>query len=173
MSKIFISIYDWFEKHRVAFFAILISFVVVLAIMASRVSFGENITSFFNNSSDEKNATFENLAVKDKIVVLISGTDPDSIISSAEIFEQEIETLKEEYNIVTTVELEGGLATMCNLSDYIEEKGIEKGLSALVNSLKYYFCYCLPSSYSDSAIITPSPEKRVCRRKSFFLTKKV
>ena len=36
--------------------------------------------------------------------------------------------MKEEYDIVTTVELEGGLAKMCNLSEYIEEKGIEKEL---------------------------------------------
>lgn len=102
MSRIFISIYDWFEKHRVAFFAILFSLIAVLAIMASQMSFQENITNFFNNSSEEKNATFENLAVKDKIVVLISGEDPDSIISSAEIFEEEIETLKQE-NLVSAV----------------------------------------------------------------------
>ena len=72
MSRIFIYIYDWFEKHRIAFWVILLSLVVVLAVMASRVSYGENITNFFNNSSEEKNATFENLAVKDKIIVLIS-----------------------------------------------------------------------------------------------------
>ena len=36
--------------------------------------------------------------------------------------------MKEEYDIVTTVELEGGLAKMCNLSEYIEEKGIAKGI---------------------------------------------
>ena len=52
--------------------------------------------------------------------------------------------MKEEYDIVTTVELEGGLAKMCNLSEYIEEKaiakgleqGLEQGLSALVNTIK-------------------------------------
>ena len=50
--------------------------------------------------------------------------------------------MKDDYEIVTTVELEGELVKMCNLSEYIEEKGIEKGiekgLSALVNSLKDY-----------------------------------
>jgi len=50
--------------------------------------------------------------------------------------------MKEEFDIVTTVELEGGLAKMCNLSDYIEEKGIEKGieqgLSALIRTLKTF-----------------------------------
>lgn len=56
--------------------------------------------------------------------------------------EEKIETMKKDYNIVTTVELKGGLAKMCNLSDYIEEKGvrlgIEQGLAALVNSLKVF-----------------------------------
>ena len=42
--------------------------------------------------------------------------------------EEKIKVMKEEYDIVTSVELEGGLAKMCNLSDYIEEKGIEKGI---------------------------------------------
>lgn len=102
MSKVFIFIYDWFEKHRVAFWLILLSLVAILATMASKVSLGENITNFFNNSSEEKNATFENLAVKDKIIVLISGSDPDGIISSAKIFEEQIETLKEE-NLVSAV----------------------------------------------------------------------
>lgn len=58
--------------------------------------------------------------------------------------------MKEDYNIVTTVELGGGLAKMCNLSDYIEEKATErglqkgiqqekqKGLLAMVNSLSPY-----------------------------------
>ncbi len=32
------------------------------------------------------------------------------------------------YGIKTTVELEGGLREMCNLSDLIEERGIEKGI---------------------------------------------
>lgn len=36
--------------------------------------------------------------------------------------------MKRDYDIATTVELEGGLAKMCNLSDYIEEKAIEKGI---------------------------------------------
>lgn len=36
--------------------------------------------------------------------------------------------MKTDYDIVTTVELEGGLAKMCNLSDYIWEKATEGGM---------------------------------------------
>ena len=95
MSKFFINIYDWFEKHRVAFYVILVLLVGICAAMASQISFQENITNFFNNSDEKKNATFENVAVKDKIVVLFSGQDPDSIIMSAEIFEEEVLKLQE------------------------------------------------------------------------------
>ena len=96
MSKLFVNIYEWFEQHRVAFYAILVSCVIVCAAFASQVSFQENITNFFNSSDEKKNATFENVAVKDKIIVMLSGEDPDSIILSAEIFEDEINTLQKE-----------------------------------------------------------------------------
>lgn len=47
---------------------------------------------------------------------------------SPELAPQEKETiLYNDYHIETTVELEGGLREMCNLSDLIEEKGIEQG----------------------------------------------
>ena len=36
--------------------------------------------------------------------------------------------LKEQYQFVTSVELEGDLERMCNLSERIEEKGIQKGI---------------------------------------------
>ncbi len=39
------------------------------------------------------------------------------------------EILKQEYDIETSVELEGGLRTMCNLADEIEEDGIAKGIA--------------------------------------------
>ena len=36
--------------------------------------------------------------------------------------------LKEQYDFITSVELEGGLERMCNLSERIEEKAIQKGI---------------------------------------------
>ncbi len=38
------------------------------------------------------------------------------------------EILNKEYGIATSVELEGGVNDMCNLSELIEERGIEKGI---------------------------------------------
>ena len=48
---------------------------------------------------------------------------------SAELTPQEKEKIiYDDYGIETTVELEGGLCEMCNLSDLIEERGIAKGI---------------------------------------------
>ena len=73
-----------------------------------------------------------------------------TVLSKKLVPQEKIEVMKKEYDIVTTLDLEGGLAKMCNLSDYIEEKGlqrgvqigieqgIEQGLAAMVKSLKVY-----------------------------------
>ncbi|MBP3570135.1 MAG: hypothetical protein J6K04_13345 [Lachnospiraceae bacterium] len=42
--------------------------------------------------------------------------------------EEKIDMMRDDFNIVTSVELEGGLAKMCNLSEYIEEKGLRRGI---------------------------------------------
>lgn len=42
--------------------------------------------------------------------------------------EEKKRKLQEEFDMVTSVELEGGLAAMCNLSEHIEERGVQKGL---------------------------------------------
>ena len=93
MSRFFINIYDWFEQHKAVFYTVLCLFISVCALLAGRITFQENITNFFNSSDEKKNATFENVAVKDKIIVMLNGEDPESIIESAEIFESEIATL--------------------------------------------------------------------------------
>lgn len=86
MSRFFIWIFDWFERHKTVFYVVLITSVVGCALMASRISFQENITNFFD-SDDDKRIVFDHMAMKDKIVVMLSGNDPDRIIDAAEIFE--------------------------------------------------------------------------------------
>lgn len=95
MIKIFLNIYDWFERHRTIFYSVLLLSVVALSVMASRVSLQENITSFFSGSDDKKSAIFENVTAKDKIIVMLRGENPDTVIESAELFEEELYKLKE------------------------------------------------------------------------------
>ena len=124
MSRFFVHIYEWFEQHRVAFYAILVAVVAVCAAMASQISFQENITNFFNDS-DKKQATFENLAATDKIIVMLSGDSPESIISAAEIYEQEIAELQEE-----------GLVS--SITAYADEQTISRVTSFVYNNLPIF-----------------------------------
>lgn len=51
----------------------------------------------------------------------------DTVLSPDLKPEEKERILTNDYNIPTTMEQEGGLRHMCNLSDLIEERGIEKG----------------------------------------------
>ena len=94
MSRVLIHIYDWFEGHKRVFYAVLFAIVALCATMATQLSFQENITNFFD-SDDKKSATFDNIEAADKIIVMLTGDDPDTIIASAEIFERELDVLLE------------------------------------------------------------------------------
>ncbi len=96
MSRIFLRVYDYFEKHTWVFRSVLVASVVLCVCMASQISLQENITNFFGADNKKDNAIFENLKAKDKIIVMLSGTDPDSIICAAETFEESLEPLYEE-----------------------------------------------------------------------------
>ena len=65
MSRLFIYIYEWFERHRVTFYVVLVATVAICGVMASQMTFQENITNFFGSGNDKKSASFANVAVKD------------------------------------------------------------------------------------------------------------
>ena len=48
--------------------------------------------------------------------------------------EEKEKKLEDNYNIPMSVELEGRLVEMCNLSDLVEQKGIEQGIEQGINS---------------------------------------
>lgn len=75
-----------------------------------------------------------------EVIMICLGKDKDrnkgnklhgmlSTLLSEELSPAEKEVvLGEEYGVETTVEMEGGMRLMCNLSELIEEKGVKKGL---------------------------------------------
>lgn len=94
MSRLFIWIFDWFERHKTVFYVVLLASVAGCAWMASQISFQENITNFFD-SDDDKSIVFDHMAMKDKIVIMLSGEDPERIMESAEVFESHLVELQE------------------------------------------------------------------------------
>ncbi len=125
MKKLFVDIYEYFERHKILFYVILFALVTACVIMATQISLQENITNFFNNTDEKKNATFENVAVKDKIVVMINGEDPDDMIASAEKFEAEVEGL-----------LEKGLVS--SVTAYADDEAIERCTSFIYDNLPIF-----------------------------------
>ncbi len=118
MSRFFIDIYDWFQRHTKIFYTILVVVVAVCAYMASQIRLQENITNFFNDDSGRKNAIFENVKVKDKIIVMLTGENPDDIINSATIFEGELSGLIDQ-NLISNITSEADEETIARCTSFI------------------------------------------------------
>lgn len=95
MSRFFIAIYDWFESRRWALYVLLASLVVLMGIFALKVGFNENISSFFGED-DASSAVFDNIRIKDRIAVLVSGDSPDAMIEAGEAFADSLQFLIED-----------------------------------------------------------------------------
>lgn len=91
MTQFFIGLYDYFERHKILFYLSLISCVLLMGFFALQVRFEENITQFFPDIKDSQNTikVFDNLKIKDKIIIMLSSADtchqvePDSLIEAA------------------------------------------------------------------------------------------
>jgi len=60
--------------------------------LASQIKFNENITGFFESGEREnRGSVFDNLKIKDKIVVVVSGAEPDKLIEAADEFVAQIQ----------------------------------------------------------------------------------
>ena len=77
MTKFFVGLYNYFERHKVLFYLSLSVCILFMALFAAQVRFEENVTSFFPDTKDSQNAinVFENLKIKDKIIIMLSGKD--------------------------------------------------------------------------------------------------
>lgn len=91
MTQFFIGLYDYLERHKILFYLSLISCVLLMGFFALQVRFEENITQFFPDTKDSQNTikVFDNLKIKDKIIIMLSSADtchrvePDSLIEAA------------------------------------------------------------------------------------------
>lgn len=99
MSKFFICIYTFFETRRKILYLFLVSIFLLFLFFASKVTFEEDVTRFFPDTKDTEQAVavFQNLKVKDKIIVMFSSadttvvSDPDVLITAATQFENDLQ----------------------------------------------------------------------------------
>ena len=98
MTKFFIALYNYFERHKFLFYLTLLSTTLLMAFFACQVRFEENVTRFFPDTKDSQNAAkvFDNLKVKDKIVLMLSPADStaeadrDVLIEASETLKQRL-----------------------------------------------------------------------------------
>lgn len=76
MTSFFLSLYDFFERHKGWLYTSLIISVMLMLFLASRITFQENISSFFPDNREAARAVkvFDSLRIKDKMVVMLSST---------------------------------------------------------------------------------------------------
>lgn len=97
MTKFFVGLYNYFESHKFLFYLSLGLCVIVMSIFAVQVKFEENVTRFFPDTKDSQYAgkVFENLKIKDKIIIMLSAADTtnintDLLVESAENLKQSL-----------------------------------------------------------------------------------
>lgn len=77
MTQLFIQIYNYFQRHKLLLYLSLAVCVGFMAYFALQVRFEENVTRFLPDTKSAETASkvFENLKIKDKIIVMFSAAD--------------------------------------------------------------------------------------------------
>lgn len=124
MIRFFTLIYDWFDRRPITFYAVLTLLIAVCIILASQIKFQEDISSFFNNKDGQEHI-FDNIKAKDKIIVMISGASPDSVIEASQRFTGALSSLDK-----------NGLIK--SVTDRIDKDAIWKALSFIYDYLPIF-----------------------------------
>lgn len=79
MSSFFIAIYRFFQKHLGILYTCMFLLFILMGYFALKVNYEEDITKFIPNSAESNriNAVFQNLKVKDKLIVIVSSEEAD------------------------------------------------------------------------------------------------
>ena len=136
MEKIFLPIFNYFEKRRVALHFLFFSCLIISGFFASRIQLEEDVSTILPN--DEKvqklNEVFQDSKFLDKLVVTISMKDsiqeeqPDSLVAFAEVFSTKVNNELAPYVKNVQDKVDDGLALEMfgriheNLPVYLDEK---------------------------------------------------
>lgn len=119
METFFLEIYRFFQKRKKLMFTTLAISLLSMGFFASRISFQEDIMRFIPNTTESKNicAVFQNLKVKDKIVILLSSEerDTDRLVNIGDQLAAEIEGKASSHisNIISKIDPEK-MSEVCN-----------------------------------------------------------
>ena len=99
MEKILIRIYNFFEKHRPAFFIVFAFSFLLTGYFARQVKFEEDISKILpkDKKIEKLNEVFQNSKFMDKLVVTVSqkdtssGAEPDSLVAYTRAFVEKLQ----------------------------------------------------------------------------------
>lgn len=94
MHNPFLLIYDWFEKRRRLLYFTLFVLISLCTYFAVQIRLQENISSFFQEDASSETSVLEEFKLKDRILVMVSGTDPDLMIEKAGEFSEKADSLR-------------------------------------------------------------------------------
>ncbi len=147
MEKLFVNIYTYFSNHKKVYWIILGLFIAVCGLLASRISFEEDISRLlnFDKNAEKLNTLLQHSKSTDKLVMRIYGnenSERDSLMLLADIFKQKLDSACKDYlkevrgKIETDEFLEVyGLITQ-NVPDFIEENHWNQTINRALNPAK-------------------------------------
>lgn len=154
MVKATVFLYNYFSKHKVALYFILLLSTAFFAYFASKIYFEEDITKLL--PSVDKGGTeklvFSNLKVKDKLFILFQScsgeTDEDGLLEACDNFIQSLIEKDTVYNTINNVLYE------------IDESLLENGIAYLYENVPAYLD---ESAYAmmDSLLLKENIEKQM------------
>ena len=122
MSKIFTRLYIWFRSHKTVFWITLVLSVLSMCLMASRIEFEENVTSFFPSSKNSSHLAdvYSHLKVSDKIVVMFTPSEEDdNLLSEASRRLGELLADSEDKDLIDNYMCEVGQADISEMMTFI------------------------------------------------------
>jgi len=89
MTNFFIYLYNYFQRHKTQLYLSLVGCVCIMTFFAVKVKFEENVTSFFPDvkGMQYSKKVFNNLKVKDKIIVMFSSSNKDKMVDKEALIE--------------------------------------------------------------------------------------
>ena len=133
MEKLFINIYDFFSKHSVLRYLLMILFIVIFVLCASKIKFEEDIAGFLPKTSENEkiNYILENTGVNDKIILKLHNTD-----TTAETDIDELNTISERF--VTILDSIVGNKYISNVFYKVDQSSVIEISSFITKNIPYF-----------------------------------
>lgn len=156
MSKLFVHIYNYLECHKVLRYLLLAGSFLLMLFFAIQVKFEEDITRFFPDTQDARSTeiVFQNLKIKDKIIVMLSSRDTTTEMASSD------RLIEAGTHLQKALQDEEGDKYIANIFATVDENTIGQMTGFIYDNLPVFLS---ESDYTriDSLLVPEGIEKRM------------